>query len=145
MMAAENDIRDELLKQDGVGAQKMQELRDKILARDEARVRRMKWIAGICWVVFLVWFLLAALVAIGQRYRIAGLTTSEVMALFPEYDWVVPLAIIIAQGLFIIATAVTFSVLVLSRTLTMHQIQARLSGIEEQLRKIAEKERTGQE
>ncbi len=140
MMAAENDIRDELLKQDGAGAQMMQELRDKILARDEARVRRMKWIAGVCWVVFLISFVLAALVEIGRRFRIAGLTTSEVAALFPEYDWFVPLAIIIAQGLFILATVMTFSLLVLSRTLTMHQIQARLTGIEEQLRKMAEKE-----
>ena len=145
MMAADKNIRDELLRQNGAGVQKMQELRDKILARDEARVRWMKWIAGICWVVFLISFVLAALVGIGQRFEIAGFTTSDVAALFPEYDWFVPLAIIIAQGLFIIATAVTFSVLVLSRTLTMHQIQARLSGIEEQLRKIAEKERTGQE
>ena len=39
MMTAETNIRDELLKQNGEGTQKMQELREKILARDEARVK----------------------------------------------------------------------------------------------------------
>jgi hypothetical protein len=142
-MTADKNIRDELLRQSDADGRRMQELRDNILARDETRVRRMKWIAGICWVVFLISFVLAGLVEVGQRFPIADLTTSEVAALFPEYDWFVPLAIIITQGLFILATAVTFSLLVLSRTLTMHQIQARLSGIEEQLRRIAERERPG--
>ena len=49
MMAAEKDIRDELLKQNGAGAQKMQELRDKILARDEARVARLKKLTIVTW------------------------------------------------------------------------------------------------
>ena len=138
-MATEDNLRESLLRQEDGHGRASAELRDRILARDATRVRRIKWIAGLCWAVFLVSFLLALLIEIGRRHRIAGLTTDEVAALFPEYEWLLPMAIIITQGLFIIATAVTFALLVQSRTLTMHQIQARLSGIEEQLRKLAEK------
>jgi hypothetical protein len=138
-MATEKNLRESLLQQDNYNNRTAAELRDKILARDEARVRRMKWIAGICWVLFLISLVLAALVEASRRYRIAGLTTSEAVALFPEYEWFVPMAIIITQTLLIIAVAMTFSLYVRSRTLTMHQIQARLATIEEQLRRLAEK------
>jgi len=138
-MATEKNLRESLLQQESGSAHVAAELRDKILATDEARVRRMKWIAGISWVVFLILFPLAALIEIGRRYRIAGLTTSEAVALFPEYEWFVPLAIIITQTLLLIAVAMTFSLYIRSRTLTMHQIQGRLAVIEEQLRKLAEK------
>lgn len=140
-MATEKNLRERLLQQDSNGAGTAAELRDKILAQDEARVRRMRWIAGICWVswvVLLILFLLAALIEIGRRY--AGVTTSELAALFPEYGWFAPLAIIITQALFIFATAMTVALYVHSRTLTMHQIQARLATIEEQLRRLAEKD-----
>jgi hypothetical protein len=139
-MTTEKQLRDELLKQNGVGTQKAEELRDRILAKDEAQVRRMKWVAGIAWVVFLISFLLAALLEFARRHPILGLRTDEAMALFPEYSWFVPMAIIITQGLFILAVAMTFSLHVRSRTLTMHQIQTRLAGIEEQLRKMAQKD-----
>jgi hypothetical protein len=139
-MAMEKNLRESLLQQDNYDNRTAAELRDKILARDEARVRRMKWIAGISWVIFLISLLLAALVEAGRRYRIAGLTTSEVAALFPEYGWFAPLAIIITQALFIIATAMTVALYVQSRTLTMHQIQVRLASIEEQLRRLSDKE-----
>ena len=136
-MATEKNLRESLLQQESGSAHVAAELRDKILATDEARVRRMKWIAGISWVVFLILFPLAALIEIGRRY--AGVTTGEVAALFPEYGWFAPLAIIITPALFIIATAMTVALYVHSRTLTMHQIQGRLAVIEEQLRKLAEK------
>ena len=138
-MATEKNLRESLLQQDNGNVSTAAELRDRILAQDEVRVRRMKWIAGICWVLFLISLLLAALVEAGRRYRVAGLTTSEAVALFPEYEWFVPMAIIITQTLLLIAVAMTFSLYVRSRTLTMHQIQARLAALEEQLRKLAEK------
>ncbi len=138
-MRTEKNVRDALLRQNGHDANSPPDLRDRILAKDEARVRRTKWIAGICWTLFLISFLLAALLDIGRRHAILGVTTSQLAAYFPEYSWYLPLAIIITQALFIIAVAVTFSLHVRSRTLTMHQIQARLAGIEEQLRKMADK------
>jgi len=138
-MRTEKNLRDALLRQNGYDASSPPDLRDRILAKDEARVRRMKWIAGICWVLFLMSFLLAALLEIGRRQAILGVTTSQLAAYFPEYSWYLPLAAIITQALFIIAVAMTFSLHVRSRTLTMHQIQARLAGIEERLRKMADK------
>jgi len=139
-MATEKNLRESLLQQENGNVRASAELRNKILARDEARVRRIKWIAGISWVAFLISFFLAALIEMGQRREIAGLTTSEVAAIFPEYDWLIPMAVIITQALLFIAVAMTFSLYVRSRTLTMHQIQARLTGIEEQLRRLSDKE-----
>jgi hypothetical protein len=138
-MATEKNLRESLLQQDNFDSRTAAELRDKILARDQTRVRHMKWVAGICWVLFLISLVVAALVEAGRRYRIAGLTTSEAAALFPEYEWFVPMAVIITQILLLIAVAMTLSLYIRSRTLTMHQIQARLAVIEEQLRKLAEK------
>ena len=137
-MRTEKNLREALLGQNGYDTRSRPDLRDRILAKDEARVRRMKWIAGICWALFLVSFLLAALLEIGRRHAILGVTTSQLVAYFPEYGWYLPLATIITQALFIIAVAMTFSLHVRSRTLTMHQIQARLAGIEERLRKMAD-------
>jgi hypothetical protein len=141
-MSRNSNLRDDLLKQNGIHAVDSAGIRDKILARDERRVHRMKWLAGICWAVFLLSFLLAALVEYGHRrgLPLLGISTEEVAALLPEYDWYVPMAIIITQGLFILAVVMTFSLHVRSRTLTMHQIQASLAGIEERLRDIAERE-----
>jgi len=44
------------------------------------------------------------------------------------------------QAVLLIAVSLTIALYVRERTLTMRQIQARLSGIEEQLRRLSEKE-----
>jgi len=118
------------------------QLRDKILARDEACVRHMKWIAGICWAAFGAVFFLAAFTEYFRHRGIPflGYTIDDIAVYFPEVAWFMrPVAIIVAQALFILAVVTTFSLHVRLRTLTMHQIQGRLAVIEEQLRRLAEK------
>ena len=137
-MTTAPNLRDDLLKQNGQSRARAADVRNRILARDRARVRCMKWIAGVAWSIFLIVFILAALAEAGRRYALFGLTTDQMVALLPEYNWFVPMAIIITQALFIIAVAATFALHVHSRTLTMHQIQARLAAIEEHLKRLAE-------
>ena len=127
-MTTGKQLRDELLKQNGVGPQKAEELRDKILAKYQAQVARMKTLVIFTWGVVAA-SLVGALV---------------VRMFFPSLVQVkpqlVPLFITVFQALFLIATIFTISLYIRERTLTMHQIQGRLAGIEEQLRKMAKKD-----
>ena len=141
-MATEKNLRESLLQQDNFDSRTAAELRDKILARDQASVRRMKRIAGICWAAFGAVFFLAAFTEYFRDRAIpfVGYTIDEIGVYFPEVAWfTTPVAIIVVQALFILAVATTFSLHMRSRTLTMHQIQSRLAVIEEQLRKLAER------
>ncbi len=139
-MSDKSDLRDALLKQDGPATGASFEIPERVLARDQKRVRRMKWIAWSSWAIFLIVFVLAAVVQYGMIHRIPilGMDTNQVERLLPEYSWFLPLEIIIVQGLFMLAVAMTFRLHVRWRTLTMHQIQASLASIEEQLRKMGE-------
>jgi len=142
-MATEENLRERLLQQDNFDGRTAAELRDKILARDEAGVHRMKRIAGICWAVFVAVFFLAAFVEYFRDREIPflGYSTQEIGRFFPEVAWfMTPPAIIVAQALLILAVVTTFSLHVRSRTLTMHQIQGRLAVIEEQLRELSRRE-----
>lgn len=137
------NLRDDLLKHNGTSAARFDEIRDKILAKDQARVRRMKWVAGICWAMFVAFFLLAALLEYSRRHGLPflGYSIDEAMVFLPEFRWLVPLTvttIMITQAWFFLAVIMTFALHVRSRTLTIHQIQASLAGIEERLKKLAE-------
>ncbi len=139
-MTDQSNLRDALLKQDEITPATSVEIRNGILAQDRRRVRRMKWMAGTCWVVFLTVFLLA-LFADYFRQRgipLLGSTTDEMMRYFPEVAWFMRMSVVIVQILFVLTVMMMFSLQVRWRTLTMHQIQASLAGIEEQLRKMSE-------
>ncbi len=136
MMTAETNIRDELLKQNGEGAQKMQELRDKILARDEARVLRLKKLTIFTWAL-VVAGLVGALV-IRPMLPNGGHPDSQAASYM--YQYFSGIFIGVMWGLTTIAAFFTISLYIRSRSLTMRQIQARLTGIEEQLRRLSEKE-----
>ena len=141
-MATEKNLRDRLLQQDNFDSRTAAELRDKILATDQRRIRRMKWAAGICWIAFLaVLFLPASLEYFRDReIPFLGFDTERLAYYFPEVAWFLRWgAIIIAQAVLMLAVLLTFSLHARSRTLTIHQIQASLASIEEQLRKMAEK------
>jgi hypothetical protein len=125
MMAVEKNIRDELLKQNGGASGTSPAVAEAILARDAARVRRLKRVTVASWIIFLL-----SLIAAGCIEAIAR----------PPQDYFAPAAIIGVQGVLLIAVFLTIALYVRGRTLTMRQIQARLSGIEEQLRKLAQKE-----
>jgi hypothetical protein len=140
-MVAEKNIRDELLKQNGAGAQKMRELRDKILARDEARVARMKKLTIITWAIIVLGMVAAFIL----RPILAGGGQSDSQAASFTYQYLSLVFISLVWCLITIAMVFTISLYVRSRSLTLRQVQARLAGIEEQLKRIAEKERTSQE
>jgi polyferredoxin len=127
-MNSEENLRDELLRQNGESAQKADEHRDKILAQDEARVTRMRRLAKLMWVLVVVCLVGAFMVR----------------PLFPEAvelkPQLVPLFITLFQGILLIAIIFTISFYIRSRTLAMRQIQARLAGIEEQLKRMTEKD-----
>jgi hypothetical protein len=126
-MATEKNFRDELLSQNGTGGQKTDDLRNKILATDQARVARMRKLVVVAWV------LVAACPV--------AMVISHLLPLRPELERVLPALLIIPlEGLFLIAVIFTVSLYVRSRTLTMHQIQSSLALIEEHLRKMSQKD-----
>ena len=127
-MTAEKNLRDELLKQNGVGTQKGDDLRDKVLAKDQANVTRMRRLVPYSWIVVGV-----SLVAAG----VVRLSFPDVIESKPQ---LVPLFITVWQGLLLIAVIFTISLYIRSRTLTMHQIQSSLALMEEHLKKMSQKE-----
>ncbi len=127
-MATEKNFKEELLNQNGIGTQAAAELRDKVLARDQAAVARMRRLTHYSWIA-----VVASLVAAGA----VRLWFPDVREFRPE---LVPTFIIVWQALLLIAIVLTISLYVRSRTLTMHQIQASLALIEEHLKKMSQKE-----
>jgi hypothetical protein len=126
-MTANKNLKDELLKlgqANGTigpttGAKTIQQL----IARDQARVARMRKLTTAAWSLVLLSLFAAAITS----------------AFFPHdplarhLPWG-PLFMMASQGLLLIAAVFTVSLYVRSRTLTMHQIQASLSNIETLLR-----------
>ncbi len=127
-MTTEKQLRDELLKQNGVGTQRAEDLRDKILAKYQAQVTRMRRL------VIFTWGLVAASLVGAFMVRVFF---PEIVEFRPQLQ---PLFITVFQPLLLLAIIFTISLYLRSRALTMHQIQARLAGIEEQLRKMAQKD-----
>jgi hypothetical protein len=127
-MATQRNLKEELLAQNGVGVQKAEDLRDRVLARDRAAVARMKKLTIFSWI------LLAASMAVAGVVELAFPNVLESEPLRT------PAFIAVWQALFFIATVFTISLYVRSRSLTTHQIQASLALIEEHLRKMAHKD-----
>jgi len=126
-MAKENEIKEELIKRMNENSNQIPKA-DKnsvqqILKKDKTEVRRMKKLAVFTWLLFII-----SLIVAGIIEAFPG----------PHPDWFPPTVIIVTQGLLIIAVIFTVSLYVRSRTLTLHQIQSRLSNIEEQLKKMSQ-------
>jgi hypothetical protein len=126
-MATIKNLKEELLAQNGGAEQKTDNFRNKILARDQARVARMRKLVVVAW----------ALVAACP----VALVISPLLPLKPEFERVLPALLIIPlEGLFLIAIIFTISLYIRSRTLTMRQIQSSLALIEEHLKKMSQKD-----
>ena len=135
-MAKETDIKDQLLKQMDLNADP--QAAQKIFAKDFARIRRLKWITVISWLIVAACFVVMSLVKyalgspslLGPMWRIeTTLLDSEIAALR---------GLILAwRGLLLIAVISTVSLYVISRTLTISQIKVRLAAIEQMLREMA--------
>lgn len=126
-MAKENNLREELLKQMEQNADKAsnanQKLAQEILARDTARVRRMKRVTVFSWLLAIV-----AFIVVGISESTEGI----------EKAWWMPGATFVVPALLLIAVIFTISLYVRSRTLNLRQIQAKLASIEEQLKKMSQ-------
>ena len=135
-MEKAKDIKDELLKQMDGDPVKTTEVSEtsarKIIEKHKIRLRRLKWIAAIGW-------LITFLYAVGMhnlkvyllKYNIEDVFTREEFWLIRFTDMVLIVAIIIPILL-------TYLVYAKSKTLTMLQICARLASIEEHLKKISQ-------
>ena len=138
-MTDKPNLRDDLLKQNGTSAGASAGIRDKILAEEQRRVRRMRWLVTRCWALFLVCFLLVAYLRCGHPFLGPG-AVENIGLLFSTYPWIGSALIVVPEALFILAVVLTFWLYMQSRTLTMRQIQTSLASIEEQLKKIAQKD-----
>ena len=127
-MTTEKNLKEELLKQNNIGMQSGDELRDVVLARDEARVARLRKLTIVSWILVMVSLAVAGVLELG----------------FPSHFKTEPLRnvvfISIWQAVFFLAIVFTISLYVRSRTLTMRQIQSRLTLIEEHLKRLSQKE-----
>ncbi len=130
-MAKENDLKDELLKQMDKDPDKMPEANIKspkeIIAKDMARVKRLKWITIFIWLLVFVCFVTGAFL---ERAR------NSHSLIDTEQVWLNSL-IVILLALLLIAVIFTISLYVRWRTLTIHKIQARLANIEMLLQKMS--------
>ncbi len=133
-MAKENDLKEELLKQMDKDPDKMPEANIKspkeIIARDMARVKRLKWITTFSWLLVFI-----------------GLVISEIIQPFPRFPdttrravWllILPTLEVVLKALILISVFFTISLYVRSRTLSIKQIHIRLINIEEHLQKMSQ-------
>lgn len=141
-MTTQNNLKEELLKQGeangAISSTTGTESIQKIITRDQARVARMKKLTILAWVLVAISFAVPAVIETLRRIpsQDSDLMRRQVELMVP--DWYIPAAIIVSQALLLIAVSFTISLYVRSRTLTMHQIQARLSNIEALLRKVSQ-------
>jgi hypothetical protein len=127
-MAMEKNLKEELLKQDNIGMQSGEELRDAVLVRDQARVARMRKLTIVSWILVMVSMAVAGVLELGypSHFKSEPLRNAIFLSVW--------------QALLLLAIAFTVSLYVRSRALTMHQIQASLALIEEHLKKMSQKE-----
>jgi len=131
-MANKKEFRNELLKQNGldphgISAEDRQALR-RILKRDRARARRMKWITAAVWALLLAAILIGA-VSKRMQGDIGHYTIVAVVSLY----W---LAIVCTISL------VVRSWIARNRESQFHhtEIEARLARVEEELKRLSQQD-----
>lgn len=131
-MSENNEIKEELLKQMDNNSHVNAKSAQKIIAQDMARVRRMKWVTASSWLLVVICFLVTGVIQCDVKNVDNNSSYLNMMR--------ISLTILIFRALLLIAVFLTISLYIRSRTLTMHQIQARLAKIEEQLRRMSQGE-----
>lgn len=113
-MATNNPLKEQLLDQaKHNGAGNVDHTIQTIIARDQAAVNRMKKLTTLAWLAFPASFIVVAAL--------------EVLL---DNNLIVPVGIIVVQAVLLIAVSFTISLYIRQRSLTMNQIQSRLSDIE---------------
>jgi len=131
-MPENNEIKEELLKQMDNNSHVNAKSAQKIIAQDMARVRRMKWVTASSWLLVVICFLVTGVIQCDVKNVDNNSSYLNMMR--------ISLTILIFRALLLIAVFLTISLYIRSRTLTMHQIQARLAKIEEQLKRMSQGE-----
>ena len=133
-MAKENDIKEELLKQMDKDPDKMPEANIKspkeIIARDMARVKRLKWITTFSWLLVFIGLVITEIVVPHPR---SPDTTGKAVWLI-----ILPTLVVVLKALILISVFFTISLYVRSRALSIKQIHIRLINIEEHLKKMSQ-------
>lgn len=130
-MATEKNIKNGLLNQMNTDlSTDNQKIRQEMLSRNTSRVKRIKWIVIVSWLLVVIFYAIAAVVELNIR----GMEndTMYMSALWGS------ISVIVFQALFLIAVVLTISYFIRSRSLTLQQIQNRLAGIEEQIKKLSQ-------
>ena len=133
-MAKENDLKEELLKQMDKDPDKMPGANMKspkeIIARDMARVKRLKWITTFSWLLVFIGLCITEIAVPHPRFR--GTTYKAVGVI------ILPTLVVVLKALILISVFFTISLYVRSRALSMKQIHIRLINIEEHLKKMSQ-------
>lgn len=135
-MAKEKDIKEELLKQldkdvDGTTGTDTDSTR-KIIEKHKTQLRRRKWIAAIGWLItFLYSVGMHNLKVYLLKYNIEDVLTRE------EF-WLIRFSDMALLVVFLTSILLTYLVYAKSKTLTLLQICARLSSIEEHLKRMSQ-------
>jgi hypothetical protein len=136
-MAKENDLKEELLKQIDKDSDKIPETNtnsaQEIIARDLARIKRLKWITICSWLLAAALFIVGGIIENAVPYPGFPSTTPKAVGVI-----VLPTLVVVLKALILISVFFTISLYVRSRTLTIKQIQIRLIKIEEHLKKISQ-------
>jgi hypothetical protein len=130
-MAQEKDIKNGLLSQMGNDpAISNQKIRQEILSKNTARVKRLKWIVIVSWLLVITCFTIGAIIELNIK-------DMENDTLYMN-TLLRSISVIVFEALFLIAIVLTISFFIRSRSLTLQQIQNRLAGIEEQLKRLSQ-------
>ena len=134
-MAKENELKEELLKQmdkDFAEAPNVNiNAAGKIIEKHKTRLRKLKWIAAIGWLVTI----LSALVLHNLKVFVLE---NKIEGVFTRNEfWFIRRSDTVLIVLVIIALLLTYLFHSTSKTVTMLQISARLANIEEQLKQMS--------
>lgn len=127
-MPEKNNIKEELLKQMNKNPHKVMTSTQDIFTKDKFHIKRLKWITAFSWLLVVICFITASFLKQARGF----LTEDE--------WWLLNTMTITLRPFFLIALFLTVSLYVRSRTLTIRQIQAKLSDIEEQLKKMSKEQ-----
>jgi len=135
-MAKENELKEELLKQmdkDSAGAAGVNiNSAGKIIEKHKARLRKLKWIAAIGWLITILY-------AVAMHNLKVFLLNNNIEAVLTSDEfWLIRWSDICLMALTIIAVLLTYLFYSTSRTVTILQISARLANIEEHLKKMSQ-------
>jgi len=136
-MTKENDLKEELLKQMDKDSDKIPEANIKspkeIIARDMARIRRLKWITTFSWLLVVAFFIVGGIIENAVPYPGFPGTTYKAVGVI-----ILPTLVVVLKALILISVFFTISLYVRSRALSIKQIHIRLINIEEHLKKMSQ-------